>query len=125
MGSCRERRLVSMRKKGLGEPSTREGSTEGHSFDDLARGLATGTISRGQALKLVGSTVLDAALMPLFPDTAQALTRSQRRKCRRGGGTVCGEERSSEMLDPTNLDERGKQRVHLAELAAPIPKQRG
>jgi hypothetical protein len=67
--------------------------TNAHSFDELARGLATGTISRGQALKLVGATALSTALMPLFPDTAQALTSRQRRRCRQQGGTVCGEGR--------------------------------
>ncbi len=56
-----------MKEKGLGEAFTRERLTEEDSFDDLARGLATGTLSRGQALKLVGAAVLGAALMPLFP----------------------------------------------------------
>jgi hypothetical protein len=74
-----------------------EQPVEEHSFDDLARGLATGTVSRGQALKMVGAAVLSAALMPLFPDTAQALTRRQRRRCSRQGGTVCGEVQRSQV----------------------------
>ncbi len=60
---------------------------EGYSFDELARGLASGTISRGQALKLVGAGILGGALITLWPNEAQAL--SFRRRCRRRGGTVC------------------------------------
>jgi hypothetical protein len=57
-------------------------------FDELAKVLATDTISRRRALRLVGAAVLGTALMPLFPDTAEALTRRQRRRCRRQGGTA-------------------------------------
>ena len=93
-----------MKDKGLGEPFTRERRTEEHSFDDLARVLATGTLSRGEALKLVGAAVMSAALMPLFPDTAQALTRRQRRRCRRRGGAVCSSgTRASEGCCPSGL----------------------
>jgi stigma-specific protein Stig1 len=35
---------------------------EGHSFDELARGLANGTVSRRQALRLVGGALVGAAL---------------------------------------------------------------
>ena len=66
-----------------------EDTTEGHPFDELARGLADGTISRRQALKLSGAFALGAALMPLFPRTAHALSSRQRRRCRQRGGTVC------------------------------------
>lgn len=65
--------------------------TEGHPpFDDLAKELANDTISRRQALKYVGALALGAALLPLFPHKAQALSKKKRRKCHRSGGTVCG-----------------------------------
>jgi hypothetical protein len=57
-----------------------------HFFDDLAKGLDDGTITRRRALKLVGGAALGAALMPLLPKQAQALTRKFRRRCHRKGG---------------------------------------
>src|SRR5215212_1147028 len=39
-----------------------EDATEEHSFDELARGLANGTVSRQQALKLLGGAVLGGVL---------------------------------------------------------------
>ena len=33
-----------------------------HSFDDLARGLASGTLSRGKALRLMGAALVGGAL---------------------------------------------------------------
>jgi hypothetical protein len=55
-------------------------------LDELATGLAEGSISRRQALKWAGFGVLGAALSSLgFADTAEAISR---RKCRRRfGGT--------------------------------------
>jgi hypothetical protein len=44
------------------EVSTRENSTAEHRFDDLARGLANGTVSRGRALRLFGAALVGAAL---------------------------------------------------------------
>src|SRR5919199_3200108 len=58
------------------------------SFDELARGLASGNISRRQAIKWAGYSVLGASLSSMgFAETAEALTRRQRRRCRRKGGT--------------------------------------
>jgi hypothetical protein len=57
-----------------------EQPVEEHSFDELAKGLAEGTISRRRALKWVGAAVLAAAVPPLFPTQAVALSRRQRRK---------------------------------------------
>jgi hypothetical protein len=45
---------------------------EKNSFDELAKGLATGTLTRVQALKLLGGAVLGAMLVPLFPERASA-----------------------------------------------------
>jgi hypothetical protein len=57
-------------------------------WEDLARGLAENTISRRQALKWAGVGILGAALSSVgLPDTAEALTKKQRRRCRRKGGT--------------------------------------
>ena len=76
--------------------------TSNHSFDELAKGLATGTLSRGKAIRLVGGALLGAALGS-FPGVAWAddcrrLGRECRRdsQCcskncvRRGDDKVCG-----------------------------------
>lgn len=55
---------------------------EKHSFDELAKGLADGTISRRRALKLVGSAILGAGLLGSFTGTAGALSP----KCSNGVG---------------------------------------
>jgi hypothetical protein len=56
-------------------------------FDDLARGLADGTISRRQALKWAGAGIVGAVLATAgFAEPAEALTRRQRRRCRDKGG---------------------------------------
>jgi hypothetical protein len=83
-------------------PYDQENITEERSFDELAKGLSNGTLSRGKALKLLGGAFFGAALMPLFPQQAQALTRRQRRRCRRQGGTVCSSgTRASEVCCPS------------------------
>lgn len=38
------------------------GSSIATSFDELAKGLASGTVSRGKALRMVGGALLGAAL---------------------------------------------------------------
>ena len=43
-----------------------------YGFDEAANGLASGTISRGQALKLTGSALLGGGLLALFPGAASA-----------------------------------------------------
>src|ERR671932_99225 len=45
--------------------SARRSMTGQDSFDELAKGLANGTITRVQALKLVGAAILGAILIPL------------------------------------------------------------
>ena len=82
------------------EAYSREDTMEEHSFDELARGLASGTLSRGRVLKLVGAVILSTALMPWFPSTAQALTARQRRQCVQQGGAVCGARRRTEICCP-------------------------
>ena len=47
-------------------PGQQHGGTE-RSMDTLAKGLANDALSRGQALKLIGSTLVGAALALLFP----------------------------------------------------------
>ena len=57
-------------------------------LDQLARGLAENDISRRQAIRWAGYSVLGATLSSMgFAETAEALTRRQRRRCRRKGGT--------------------------------------
>jgi hypothetical protein len=43
-------------------PDHRGGRTEEYSFDELAKGLASGTVSRGRALKLMGGALLGGVL---------------------------------------------------------------
>ena len=43
---------------------------EEHPLDGLAKGLASGTISRRGALKLLGGTALGLLVLPVFPSTA-------------------------------------------------------
>jgi Stigma-specific protein, Stig1 len=58
--------------------------TTERSFDELAKGLATGTLSRGKALRWMGSAILGAALAS-FPGVALADDDCRRlgRECRR------------------------------------------
>jgi hypothetical protein len=49
-----------------------------YGFDEAAQGLAGGTISRSQALKLTGSALLGGGLLAIFPEAADA----QQAECR-------------------------------------------
>ncbi len=64
------------------EPLWEEALTGGgYSLDELAKGMASGTISRGRALKLVGTAFLGGALSFLsFADVAEARLRRRRRR---------------------------------------------
>jgi hypothetical protein len=64
-------------------PNREEDATEEHSFDELARGLASGAISRRKALKLGGVALLGGfGLFSVFPDAAEARRRRGRRRGR-------------------------------------------
>ena len=54
------------------EVPIRKGSMGEDPFDKLAKGLAGGTITRGQALKLAGAAILGTTLTTLFPKWAFA-----------------------------------------------------
>jgi hypothetical protein len=57
-------------------PAREEGGTEEHPFDLLTRASVCNSLSRRQALKLVGTTVLGTALgLPLLAGQAQARRR--------------------------------------------------
>jgi hypothetical protein len=49
-----------------------EDHTAEHSFDELARGLASGSVSRGKALRLMGAALVGGALASI-PGVAQAI----------------------------------------------------
>ncbi len=59
-----------------------EHASEEHSFDELARGLARGSLSRRRALKLVGAALLGGVLslagLGADPDVAEARRRRRR-----------------------------------------------
>ena len=62
----------------------KENAKEAHSFDELAKGLANGTLSRRRALKLLGATLVSTLLVPLAPGMVEARVRCP------SGGPGCG-----------------------------------
>jgi hypothetical protein len=94
-----------------GQAHAAEGTRTETSLDELARGLAAGTISRGRALRLLGGLLVSAAVGGLSPrealaeectevsvdgktytegDCGEDTSRDRfARRCRRRGGTVC------------------------------------
>ena len=76
-------------------PIQEEETTEASFFDDLARGLARGTLSRGRALKLVGASLVSTLLLPLVPSVAAAAPTCPSSgpgctaRCRHTGGRKC------------------------------------
>ena len=66
------------------------GTTE-HSLDELAKGLASGTLSRGKAIRWMGGALLGAALAS-FPGVAWANDDCRRlgRECRRDSQCCSG-----------------------------------
>jgi hypothetical protein len=77
----RERTQIVLGQTGKEQPMSTEGSREELSvpqkriidgFDEVAKGLAAGTISRRRALKLTGSALLGGALLALFPGVVGA-----------------------------------------------------
>ena len=67
-------------------------------LDELATGIADGTITRGRAMKLAGAALLGSALGLFAADDAEAHNRrgdkeSRRRRCRRRGGRYCEDRR--------------------------------
>jgi hypothetical protein len=81
-----------------------------HSFDDLARELAAGSISRRRAIKLTGGALLGTALLAFSSSPAEA-RRRRRNPCRR--------KRTSCESTPTLLDTcRGNPNCHCFRTAA-------
>ena len=63
-------------ENGTGQFPSPEDSTAQHSFDDLARGLASGSLSRRRALRLLGGA-LAGSLMASFPGVARGTERKR------------------------------------------------
>ena len=61
---------------------------DGHRFDGLTRALSSG-LSRRQTLAVLGAALSGSSLLAALPEEAAALSRRQRRQCKRSGGTVC------------------------------------
>ena len=79
------------------EDQSREDRLRGHSFDELARGLASGTISRRRALRLVGGALVGGLLTSILGGVAWAEPPEGRgRPCPKGqpkcGDTCCSPE---------------------------------
>jgi hypothetical protein len=92
---------VSAEDKEVRVISTREDTTEEYSFDALAKGLASGTISRRKALKLAGAAILGGGLLAFGPTReAEAAECGNRpgcsRRCRNRRGCRCVRVRSAE-----------------------------
>jgi hypothetical protein len=62
------------------EIARRAHASGGQLFDELSQGIASGTISRGRAIKLAGSALLGAALVPFAATPAEA--RRRRNRCK-------------------------------------------
>jgi hypothetical protein len=60
-----------------------------HSFDELTRGLASGTLSRGKALRLMGAALVGGTLASI-PGIAWGAKRTCKSKQCRKKGCVCG-----------------------------------
>jgi hypothetical protein len=74
---------------------------EEHSFDALAKEMADGTISRGQALKLVGGAVLGAFGLAALPGIAEAKKKKKKKKKKHPSAGV------SPSLPPCTLGQTG------------------
>jgi hypothetical protein len=86
----------------MSEQESRHTNREG-SFDDLAKGLATGTISRGRALRMLGAALVGGAFASI-PGAAWAACKQPFSKCTantqccsrrciknpQGNGRICG-----------------------------------
>ncbi len=78
-----------------GEVTNREGMTRERSFDELAKGLANGSVSRGRALKLLGAVLVGGVLasIPGLAWAQQGPPESRGRPCPKGaikcGDTCC------------------------------------
>lgn len=76
-----------------GAEATRRVTTEENSFDALAKGLASDTISRRKALKLAGAAILGGGVLALFPQPAEAAECGSRvgcdRRCRNTNRCRC------------------------------------
>jgi hypothetical protein len=80
-------------KAGKGAVALLERTREGTPFDDLARGLDTGAISRGKAIKLGGAALVASALGLFASQGAEAQedveTAVSRRRCRERNDNFC------------------------------------
>jgi hypothetical protein len=85
-----------MTERELGLLSTSEEATPDRSFDELAKGLADGTLSRGRALRLMGAALVGAAAASISGVAWAAPPEGRGRPCPKGEikcrNTCCGPE---------------------------------
>lgn len=84
-----------------GEGSNREDIGREHSFDELAKGLASGSVSRRQALRLFGSVLLGGALASI-PGVAWA--KKVKTKCNKSSQCSSGQSCCSGTCTNTQTD---------------------
>jgi hypothetical protein len=63
----------------VGSPANERSSDE-HSFDQLAKGIANGAVTRRRALKVAGASLLGSTFLELIPGVANARKR-KKKKC--------------------------------------------
>ncbi len=59
----------------------RENLSEKHSLDELAKGMAKGTLTRRRMLKLAGAALLGGVISAAFPGIAEARHRRRSIPC--------------------------------------------
>jgi hypothetical protein len=74
-----------MRRSHMSEQESRYSNGEG-SFDELAKGLASGTVSRGKALRLMGAALIGGTLASI-PGVALAAKPQGEKGCHQPGHT--------------------------------------
>lgn len=79
---------MTQKDEDLKQALDQEAPTEGHSFDELAKGIVNSTLSRGQVFKLVGAAVLGSALSSALPGVAVAKKKKKKHKRRPRACTV-------------------------------------
>ena len=87
-----------------------------HSFDELARGLASGGISRGRALRLMGAALVGGTLASLGGvAAADDLCKPARKKCRKNQQCCSGQcvDRVPRHRLPTRGDSADNGRMQL------------
>lgn len=100
--------------------SDREYAANGYSFDELAKGMANGTISRGQALKLVGAALLGFGSLGFLGEVAEAKPKRKHKKYHRASHAAAQNANATPQADLGNSP-----CAHFCERVRPPGEERG